>query len=816
MAPLARDLRYALRLLFKTPALTSVAILSLALGIGANTAIFGAINALMLRSLPLHDPQQLVTIGAIRPDASHQSNAMSLAMFHAIQKRANAFSDVFVWRGGGMSNFEVNGVRYASSLDEASGDYFHTLGVRPILGRFFTRDDAPLDGRASSQVAVISYGCWKSRYAGDPRVLGKTIRVEGVPLRIIGVAPPGLTGLYIEVQPEVTVPIGFTHHKMNLRGDRWLVFGRLKPNVSIYQARAQLQVLWPGILKSTVPGNLHGAQRAQFFAMRPDIQPFSHGFSFLRQKLDKPLELLMALVGAVLLIACVNLANLLLARASSRRHEFAVRAAIGAGRWPLMRMLLIEALLLSFAGSALGILIAGWTARFLLNSFWIGFVPLSINPSPDGHVLLFAAALAVFTGVLFGIAPAWQMSRSDPAEMLSQSARTVGGRTGRFSRALIAAQVSLSLVLLIGATLFVTTLRNLQNANLGYRSDHLLLMQLFLNPGRNTIPNRTAYYHELVSKLSQLPGVASVSYEHMGPAGGYEYKEPVSTTGTGGATIDAIDEWTGPGLFHTLGMHVLAGRGFTWRDDENSPRVAVISESLARALFRQENPIGRTIDVGSDPAHQSLKIIGVVNSASLWKLDSHQPLAVYYALMQEPKYNESKVVIRTRVRPLSIAHDAEHTLASLGYQYSLGTTSLKQRIGQILVNQRMIALLASGFSLLALLLAAVGLYGVMSYAVIRRTAEIGIRMALGAMRADVLRMVLGEVLLLVLVGIAIALPIAFACNKLISGMLFGVSATDPGIVLTSCSILLAVAAFAGFLPARRAARVDPMVALRYE
>jgi predicted permease len=405
------------------------------------------------------------------------------------------------------------------------------------------------------------------------------------------------------------------------------------------------------------------------------------------------------------------------------------------------------------------------------------------------------------------------MSRSDPAGTLRQTSRSTSGHMGRFSSALVTAQVALSLVLLLGATLFVRSLRNLETVDLGYRRDHMLVMQLFPQAGHEKISNRTQYYLDLVTRLSEVPGVDSVSYLDMGPATGYEYKIPVSS-GFGGTVANAAEEFAGPGVFHTLGMHVIAGREFDWRDDEHAPRVAVISESLARAVFGNQNPIGRSMDAGPEPEHKGLTIVGVVNSAALWKLDSREPPAVYYALMQEPRYNQSRVVVRTVNAPQAIAHAAEHTLESLGYHYSLRTRTLEQRIDDTLTSERTIALLASGFGVLALVLAAVGLYGILSYSVTRRTPEIGIRMALGAERADVLRMILGQVLRIVAIGMAIAIPVVLVGGKLVAGMLFGVSVMDPAAIVIAASVLAAVAAIAGFVPARRASRVDPMVALR--
>ena len=804
--PGAADVRYAVRLLLKTPAVTLVAVLSLALGIGANTAIFGVINALLLRSLPVEDPARLVKIGALDPEHPDRAGGLSLAMLGAIQAHAPAFSNVLGWLGGGVSNIEANGVRYAGSIDTVAGDYFATLGVRPALGRMLRSDDR--------QAAVISYGCWRYRYAGDPNVIGKIIRVDDRPLTIVGVAPEDFGGLIVDIAADATVPMGYVGHELKYRESLWYdVIARLKPGVSMGQARAQMQVLWPGILKATAPDSFEGARRSAFFKLRSDLQPAARGNSYMRRRLEKPLEILMALVGAVLLIACVNLANLLLARAATRRHEFAMRVALGAPRWQLVRMLLTEALLLSVTGAAFGLLLARWTARYLLASFWSGFVPLFIDPSPDMRVLAFTALLATVTGVLFGMVPAWRMSRSDPAGTLRQTSRTTGGHMGRFSSALVTAQVALSLILVLGAALFVRSLRNLETVDLGYRRDHTLLMQLFPQPGHEKISNRTEYYHELTTRLSEVPGVASVSYLHMGPAFGYEYKAAVSG-GAGSAVVNAVQEWAGPLAFQTMGMRVIAGREFEWSDDERAPRVAIISESLARELFPRQNPIGRTIDVGTDPEHKGLTIVGVVNSASLWKLDSHAPPAVYHALMQEPSYNGPHVVLRTVNAPQRVAHAAEHTLESLGYHYSLRTSTLEQRTADTLALERMIALLASGFGVLALILAAVGLYGILSYAVTRRTPEIGVRMALGARRGDVLRMILVQVLRIVAVGIVIAIPAVFACEKLVAGMLFGVSVLDPAAMAIATFTLGAVAAIAGFVPARRASRVDPMVALR--
>jgi len=814
MTSIGQDLRYAIRVLLKAPTFSFVAVMSLALGIGANTAIFGVINALILRGLPVPDPQQLISIGAVDPGHPEHEHGISLAIFDEIQRHATVFSNVFVWAGGGMQNIEMHG-QYPGTVDFVSGDYFAALRVRPVIGRVLTHEDVPLDGRPSAQVAVLSYGCWQQRFGGDSQVLGKRVRVDDIPVTIVGVTPPRFTGLNVDVEPAATIPIGYSHRELKYRESMvYNFFGRLKPGVSLSQARAEIQVLWPGILKSTVPDTWRGAQRSKFLALHPGIESASRGNSNLRERLQKPLAILMALVGAVLLIACVNLANLLLARVATRQHEFGVRIAMGAGRWPLVRIFLTEAILLSCAGSAVGLLMARWASRWLLARIWTGYVPLALDPSPDTRVVIFTVSLAIFTGLLFGIAPAWRTSSADPMALVSQSARTTGGRSNRFSRLLITAQISLSMVLLFGAGLFVRTLQNLRSVDLGYRRDHLLLVQLYPQPGRDKIPNRIAYFRQLAERAAQLPGVQSVSYLHMGPTNGFEYKVPVSISA--GPSFSAVEEWAGPDFFHMIGMRLVAGREFNWQDDADARRVAIVSESLAHALFPNQNPIGQVINIGADPEHQGMRIVGVVNSARLWKFDDPNPFGVYHAVMQEPAYNQPKLLIRTLADPMTIAHPAERMLESLGYQYSLRTESIDKFTDNALILQRMIAMLATGFSLLALLLAAVGLYGVMSYSVTRRTAEMGIRMALGAMPLDVLNIILREVFLLITIGIVVAIPIAFACQKVISGMLFGVAAGDPATIVFSTCILAAVAAIAGVIPARRAARTDPMVALRYE
>ena len=722
---LLQDVRYGLRQLRRSPGFTAVAVVTLALGIGANTAIFSLINALILRSLPVREPQQLVAISTISPDAQNGKDPLSLSMFEEIQKRQRVFSKMFAWNGSGMIDYEANGVKYAASIDTVSGEYFSTLGVRPFLGRLIGRADVGLETGASAPVAVVSYGCWQRRYNRDPAIIGKTIRVNDRPFTIIGVTPRKFTGLFIAAAPDAFVPIGFTGGTgfRNPENLSLSVVARLEPGTTLEQARAQLTSLWPGIQTDTLPPLYQGEQRALFFARRVDVESIATGISFQRERFGYQLTVLMGLVGLVLLISCLNLANLTLARGTAREHEIGIRVALGASGWRLVRQLITESVMLSGAGALLGLAFAFWTSRLLANTMWTGYVPLDLDLKPDIRVLLFTAGVAGLTTLLFGLAPAWLVTRINPAGALQQNARTVRGSAGRFNRGLVIAQVSLSLILVIGATLFVRSLEKLRSTDLGYRRNGLLMMQLFPQAGREKIPNRTAYYRELAEKLSQLPGVESVSYSNMAPLFRYEYKVPVSIASLSAAPQNAVEEWVGPGFFNLIGMHLLEGREFDWRDDERAPRVAIVSESLARRLIPGGSPIGRKIDITSDPPHQGMEIVGVVNSASLWKVQSNKPMAVYIPFIQNPTMNQPRLDLRIAGGPQTLVSSARRTLESMGHHFPLRIQTMEGREDEVLNTDRMVAILSTFLGGLALLLASIGLYGVMSYAVSRRTPE---------------------------------------------------------------------------------------------
>ena len=814
-----QDIRYGMRSLLKSPFITAVAVLSLALGIGANTAIFSVINAVMLRSLPVHDADRLILMYTLGRTDADDINFLSLAMFDELSKEQRVLSDIFSWQGGQMSSFEAEGQYFAGMLTSVSGSYFSTLGVTPLMGRLIQPADVSLYSATSAQVAVLSYRCWQNRFQGDPAAIGKTIRVNGHPLTVIGVTPAYFSGLVIDLGEDVTIPLG-AQGDTEFRDRKHLALGlyaRLKPGVSIGQARTQIESIWPSILRAAEPEGYTGPRRDRYYAWKIQIESVATGHSNMRKRLSKPLTVLMALVGIVLLTGCVNLANLMLARAAGRRHELAVRTTLGASDWRLARQLLTESVMLSLTGAALGFVVAIWTSRILLTTMWTAPVPLALDAAPDLRVLAFTAAISVITAVLFGLMPVWRALHTDPADALRQNTRQVRG-AGRIGRVLVSGQVALSMVIVLVGGLFIHSLRNMQSANPGFKRQGVLVMQLMAQPGRQLLSNREAYYREIVDQVSRLPGVVAASFSVLGPVNRAESRDYVAAdradeTAQQVTAERAAGDVVGPGFFQLIGMRVLAGREFTWSDDEKAPAVTVISQSLAARLFPGRDAVGRYVDLNPGVNQKRMRVVGVVNSASLWRIQSHEPPAIYQPLLQVSPTG-SYLDIRSAGDPATISRAASKVVEDMGHEYPLFIQTLDQRVDRMTVDERMIAWLSAFFGVLALLLGSIGLYGLMADAVMQRTPEIGIRMALGAERGSVVWLVLRDVLLLVGAGILVGVPAALAASKYIAGMLFGLSVTDPETLSAAIVALLTVGMFAGYLPARHASRIDPMTALR--
>ncbi len=811
--PSPATLRFALRSLAKTPTATTAAILSLTLAIGANTAVFSFVDALLLRTLPVPDPRQLVAIRTTLPAAPDTRDPLPVALFDSLAS-TGLFTATFAWTEGGMVTYRANAASYAASVSLVAGDFFHALGAQPALGRLLQPADTALHNGVSAPVAVLDYRAWRQLYHADPAVLGQDLFIDGHRVTIVGVAPESFTGLLIDSAPDAYAPLGYSgstrfHDPAAFSLE---AYGRLRPGVTIEQARARLAALWPALRERSLPAALDAAGRARFRDVLVTLDPAGTGSSYLRGRLRRPLLLLMGSVALLMLIACANLANLMLARTSARARELGLRAALGAGRWSLLQSLLAETLLLSTAGGLLGYALAFPATRFLIGLVYFGYAPLQVDTRPGLPVAVFTFALALGSGLLLGLAPLRRVLRADPATVLRRRSHAIRGPGGRSGRLLVAGQVALSLVLVTAAALLAQSLQRLRALDLGYRPDHVLTMQLFAQQG-TAIENRAAYYRTLAANLAALPGVDQVSFSSQGPVTASEYRQSVSIASTQTEATQAAVDSVGPAFFDLMGMRLLAGREFRWSDDETSPPVAIVSQSLARRLFGPQTAVGKIVGL---PGRPRLEVVGVVNSASLWNPRSREPLAVYTPLMQEPTRATPLADIRYQGEAQAVARAAEGVLAATGRQFSLRTQTLDARMDRVLTNDRLLAMLAAFFGGAALLLASLGLYGVISHGVAQRTVEIGVRVALGARRSEVLGMVLCEAGAMALAGIAVGVPLALAAARMLSTVLFGISAQDPGALAASAAVLLAVALLAGFLPARRAAHIDPMTALREE
>ena len=822
-----QDLRFGTRMLRKSPGFTAVAVLTLALGIGANTAIFSLLNGLALRNLPVPHPEQLVRFGAHSPDDDF--TALSLPMFQEFSRSQKVFSGTFAWWGDIVLNVETDGVLSRADVWAVDENFYPELGAVPEVGRLFNPEEEEVNEATAAQVAVVSYGFWQSHYGGARDVIGKTLKIEGMPFTVVGVTRRGFTGMSAALELEVTVPITAepvlgghldVQKYLQRRDALWLeAAGRLRPEVTPEQAHAQLESLWPGIQKDMAPLDKTPAELNRFRELRLKVESGAKGASFLRHRFVKPLYAVLAISGLVLLVACVNLAGLTLARAASRHHEMGVRLALGASRGRLAIQMLTESITLSVAGSLVGWLLAFWASRalaaFILGQIYI--VPAALNLSPDWRILGFTASATIVTGVLFGLAPAWRASREDPNAALQQSSRTLGGRAGGLGKGLIVSQVALSLVLLVGAALFMRTMQRLSAVDPGFRTRAILDVSLFPEPDGYKHLDHTSYYRQLTDRVSHLPGIVSVGMMHARFGNVLEWTERARITGTDAEGLQADLEMAMPGFFETAGIGLLRGRSFNWQDDEHAPRVAIVSKNFAEKLFPAGEAIGRHLDFITQPKWQNLEIIGIVSNASLYDIRNQPPPTVYLPSMQYGEYmGWSQLLVQTNAPPATMAESLRQAVRSLGHEYVTSIKTVRQNIDRSLLQERVTAMLSAFFGALTLLLAAIGLYGLMAYTVTQRTREIGIRLALGAERGRVLKMVLRETLALVLAGVLIGLPCALAASRLVAHMLFGLSPNDPATLTFVAGALLAVGILAGFLPARRAMRVDPMVALRYE
>jgi len=813
------DTRYGARILGRSPLFTAAAIGSLALGIGANTAIFSLMDALLMRFLPVHNPSELVELTLV--EQGRRVNSFSYPPIAALAAQKDIFSGV---AGCTTYSFDFTSGAETMRLPGAwvTGEFYRMLGVEPFAGRLIApRDDRP----GATPVAVLSYAYWRSRFAGDFGVIGRTIQIENQPVLVIGISPRGFDGAIVGSTANLTLPLGvlpqlFPERSRMLDATaQWMrVLARPRTGVSTAQAKARLGVVWPRIAPLATTPRMNRSRRDALLNSSIDLMPGGSGFSDLRSQFRRPLGVLLAITALVLLIACANFANLLLARGTTRVREIALRFAIGASRARVIRQLLTESVLLSAAGAALGLLFAGIAGRSLLAVLSTGgFNPIALDLRPDARVLLFTTMIALSTGILFGLVPALRATATGPAAALKGGSGIAPRTRTRLLPALVVSQVALSLTLLIGAGLFVRTFQNLLERDPGFRSEGVLLVEVDARPAGFKGSRLTKFYEQILNSFRQIPGVISASVSVYTPLNGGDWSDSVAINGQ--MTSESVHlNLTGPHYFETLGTPLVLGRDFGEADRAGAPYTAIVNEAFVRKYLPDGHPLGQQIAIAF-PARATLEVVGVVKSTVAQSLREEAPPFLYLSYFQfEEQITSSTFEIRAQGRlatTAAVVHDQLRARFA-GTSAQTREQTLTEQVARTLVQERTLATLGGAFGVLALILAAVGLYGLLAYLVARSTNEIGIRMALGAQRGELLALVLKGALRLLAFGVAMGVPVAWIATRWIGAMLFGLRGTDPAITALAAALLAATALAAALIPALRAARVDPLTALRYE
>jgi predicted permease len=836
IAGLTQDLRYALRQLGKAPGFAAVAIVTLALGIGANTAIFSLLDQALLRSLPVKDADRLVILQSAGSFNGHTSSRtdenfyFSYPMYRDLRDHNSVFSGLIA------TDWAEVGVQWRNQpelvpAELVTGNYFDVLGVKPALGRVLVASDDVVPG--ANPVAVLSFSYWRRRFGTDPSIVNQSILINGNPFTILGVAPPGFHSVVLGDTPDVFLPMTMKAEVMpgvtdlQDRTSRWLnIVGKLKPGFTLEQAEAGINPLWYSIRADELKQRGHNSPSfTETFLTKSHlfVRDGAKGFSPLRRDMQEPLLIVMAMVGLVALMACANVGSLLLVRAAGRMREMSVRYALGAKRVRVVRQLLVEGLLLGLAGGALGIAIAPSVSAWLINMIWsrtAGDLPFSSHP--DLRILLFNFSLALLVSLLFSLAPAAQFWRPNLAPALKQQAMTAGAGALRFRRISVAVQIGLSIFVLVGAGLFVRTLHNLKSLNVGFETDHLVTFGIK--------PTLAGYRPEqardldtrVLQTLASLPGVRSVAGTTDPELANDDHQSNITLAGyteKENEDMDVERPTVSPGYFSAMGMTLLAGRELSDQDREGTHKVAVVNESFARHFFGDPRlALGHYYCIGGGKSVKpDTEIVGVVKDAKHASVREETPRTAFTPYLQEATPRSMTFYIRTWQTPESAEATIRQAMQTLDSKLVLDTfRTMQEQIDDNLTTERVIATLASAFGVLAVLMAAVGLYGVLAYSTAQRTREIGIRIALGAARGSVTRMVLTEVLWLAGISMAVALPASLLLTRAVRSQLFGISSSDPLTLAVVTGLVAAVALASALLPARRASKTDPVVALRYE
>ena len=820
------DLRQAFRTLTSTPVVTIVAILSLALGIGANTAIFSILDSLMIRALPVKDPQHLAVIGTERQGGGRDS--WTNPIWEQIRDRQQLFDGAFAWSSGRFNLSQSAETEYVDGM-WASGRIFDVLGVQPILGRTFTDADDRRGGGPDGPVAVISYRYWQSRYSGAADVIGQSLTIERVTYTVIGVTPPGFFGVDVGRTFDIAIPLGTEplvrgkESALDRRSNWWLsVMVRLKPGQSIDAAATALRGVQPQIREATIPQNFREDDKKQYLSEAFVLTPAATGNSSLRDRYQTALLTIMVVVSIVLLIACANIANLLLARATARRHELSVRLALGASRFRLTRQLLAESLLLAGCGAALGLVFARWGSQLLIRQLSTSTNTVFLDVGIDWRVLGFTAGVAAATALLFGTMPAFRASRVQPNEALKEQGRGVIGDTRLgIGNLLVVVQVALSLILIVAAGLFMRTFSSLANLSLGFDRNPVLVanvnaMRTGLEPDQ-----RPDLYERLRQAAAEVPGVATAAASAVTPVSGSSW----------GFRIERIDDrvmpdenrnvyvnLVSPGFFQTFGTSMLGGRDFSSRDSKAAPHVVIVNEAFARKFTNGQNPIGHHLRQPEYPERPAFdqEIVGYVKDAVYRSLREPVPATMYVPIAQhlQPPSGISISVRAAGGSPARLTKSLAAALTSVNPNIALTFRPLAEQVNNSLIQERVVAMMSGFFGGLALLLAGLGLYGVTSYSVNRRRTELGIRLALGSAPGGVIRLVLRRVAILVSLGVILGSAVSLWVARFVATLLYGLQPRDPLTLAAAAAVLGTIGALAGWLPARRASRIDPARVLR--